>query len=83
MGKIRQTVKLIFLFLVDFFRYLTNPLGRSRCRFYPGCGDYCREAVKKHGLTQGFCLTLGRLLRCHWGVPSGVDWVPECNHKET
>jgi uncharacterized protein len=71
--KISQTI----LNGVTLFRLLTNPLGRLRCRFYPSCGDYCQDALKKHGLFKGLWLTLGRLLRCQFFTTAGVDFIPD------
>lgn len=51
---------------------------RGRCRFYPSCSHYAKEAIQKFGVWRGGILTISRILRCHpWGE-CGIDLVP--NH---
>jgi len=61
--------------LIDLYR-LTAPVRQPRCRFYPSCSTYGREALVTHGLVRGLYLTVRRLLRCHPWNPGGVDHVP-------
>ncbi len=53
-------------------------LGPSaKCRFTPSCSHYAMEAIRRHGVWRGGCMSFRRLLRCHpWGE-SGWDPVPE------
>jgi hypothetical protein len=48
-----------------------------RCRFYPSCSQYAREAIATHGATAGSILALRRLGRCHPLGGHGFDPVPE------
>jgi uncharacterized protein len=49
----------------------------SPCRYLPGCSDYARVALERHGLVRGGLLALRRIGRCHpWGG-HGFDPVPE------
>ena len=62
--------------LVQVYRYTLSPLLGPRCRFDPGCSEYCLQALGRHGALRGSWLTLKRLARCHpWGG-SGYDPVP-------
>lgn len=46
------------------------------CRFEPTCSAYAVEALHSHGLVDGACFALKRILRCNpWGG-SGYDPVP-------
>lgn len=65
---------LLGLFVV--YKRCLSPLFPPRCRFYPTCSDYCREAVERHGALRGAWLGLGRLCRCHPFAKGGVDPVP-------
>lgn len=57
------------------FSYVFRILG-VKCRFYPTCSQYAREAFEKHGFIRGFGLSVKRVAKCHpWGG-SGVDEVP-------
>lgn len=51
-------------------------LSRGRCRYYPTCSAYSREAFIKHGPFIGAWLTTKRLLKCHPWSPGGFDPVP-------
>lgn len=66
-------------FLVAFLRgykLLVSPLLGTRCRFYPSCSDYAREAIEVHGAPRGVALAARRLARCHPLNPGGFDPVP-------
>jgi uncharacterized protein len=65
-------------------------LGR-RCRFYPSCSEYARQAIAQHGVRRGLTIGLWRVCRCGpaltWnGRPtdaphsSGFDPVPPVWH---
>ncbi len=45
----------------------------GRCRFYPSCSEYSRQALAKHGAARGLARTLWRLLRCNPWNPGGYD----------
>jgi putative membrane protein insertion efficiency factor len=46
------------------------------CRMTPTCSHYALEALQTHGTVRGLRLTVGRLLRCRPGGPTGHDPVP-------
>lgn len=48
----------------------------QRCRFYPTCSQYGREALATHGAGRGAWLTIKRVGRCHPFHPGGIDHVP-------
>lgn len=48
----------------------------ARCRYYPSCSQYGRQALMWHGLRHGLPLLVCRVCSCHpWGG-SGIDFVP-------
>lgn len=59
------------------YQLAVSPMLGSRCRFYPGCSDYSRTALKRHGALFGTVLAAKRLGSCHPFHPGGVDPVPE------
>ena len=61
---------------IRFYQYCLSPLFPARCRFYPTCSDYARQAVVAHGIGKGGLLALLRLLRCHPWSDGGYDPVP-------
>ena len=62
---------------IDFYRNCISPLMLpGKCRFYPTCSQYCKEAIQKYGAIKGSYLGIKRILRCHPGNPGGYDPVP-------
>jgi len=63
--------------LITLYQRLISPALAPRCRYYPTCSAYAREAIRRHGALKGGGLALWRLLRCNpWG-DYGYDPVPE------
>ena len=55
------------------YKKFLSPFFGTRCRFFPTCSDYAREAVEKKGAFYGMNLALLRLLKCHPLHPGGWD----------
>jgi len=68
-------IKKIILFLVWFYQKAISPHLRSRCRYYPSCSSYAKEAVEKYGAWRGSHMALKRILRCHPFHEGGYDPV--------
>jgi hypothetical protein len=62
--------------LLRFYKVAVSPLLGNRCRFYPSCSDYAREAIQYHGAAHGTYLAAKRLCRCHPFSAGGIDLVP-------
>jgi len=69
---IRLPAKLAILLLVLYGSTISVLLG-PRCRFYPSCSQYARDAIKTRGLFLGGLLAAKRILKCHPGHPGGFD----------
>jgi putative membrane protein insertion efficiency factor len=61
---------------IGLYQATLSPLLGPRCRYYPSCSQYAKEAVLKYGALRGSWLAAGRLARCHPWHPGGVDLVP-------
>ncbi|BAN24659.1 putative membrane protein insertion efficiency factor [Caballeronia insecticola] len=72
-AKLMQTA---LIALLRFYKVAVSPLLGNRCRFYPSCSDYAREAIQYHGAAHGTYLAAKRLCRCHPFSAGGVDLVP-------
>ncbi|MBT8148533.1 MAG: membrane protein insertion efficiency factor YidD [Pseudomonadales bacterium] len=64
------------------YQLLLSPLLGPRCRFYPSCSEYSRQALAAHGLLRGTGLSIKRISRCHPGQAGGVDEVPASHTHE-
>lgn len=52
--------------LIKLYQYVISPLlGQGKCRYYPTCSDYAREALERHGFATGLWLAARRVLSCH------------------
>lgn len=66
--KILNFIKLVLLSLIllfiKFYQKVISPILLPRCRFYPTCSNYAKEAIEKHGLF-GVWLSAKRISKCH------------------
>ena len=67
--------KVLFYFIL-FYQKIISPLLPARCRYYPTCSNYGKQALAWHGLWTGSWLLLKRISRCHPLGGHGVDFVP-------
>ena len=63
----------IFIFLIKFYQKAISPFLGRRCRFYPTCSEYTKQAVEKYGALKGLYLGLFRILKCHPFHKGGYD----------
>ena len=63
--------------LIRFYQLFISPALPKRCRFYPTCSEYAREAILMHGVIRGGWLSLKRIVKCGPWHPGGYDPVPE------
>ncbi|MBI2062652.1 MAG: membrane protein insertion efficiency factor YidD [Candidatus Yanofskybacteria bacterium] len=75
-------MKKIFLKLISLYQKTLSPdhglifTGNNmRCRFYPSCSQYTREAIEKFGLGRGLLKGLARILKCNPLSKGGIDLV--------
>lgn len=44
-----------------------------RCKFYPSCSEYTKQAIEKYGVLKGCRLGICRILRCNPFSKGGYD----------
>ncbi|WP_314393473.1 membrane protein insertion efficiency factor YidD [Leptotrichia shahii] len=66
-------MKKILLFLIKCYQKCISPYLGKRCRFYPTCSEYSRQAITKYGAIKGSYLAIIRLLKCHPFHKGGYD----------
>jgi putative membrane protein insertion efficiency factor len=69
-------MKQLLLTTIRAYQYALSPWLGNRCRFYPTCSEYARQAVSRYGSIRGIWLTLRRLARCHPWHRGGADPLP-------
>ncbi|HEA65025.1 MAG TPA: membrane protein insertion efficiency factor YidD [Candidatus Aminicenantes bacterium] len=70
-------MRYIIAFFIILYQKLISPLIGSKCRFYPTCSQYSKEAVLEHGALKGLFLSIKRIIKCHPFHPGGYDPVPK------
>lgn len=48
----------------------------ARCRFYPTCSEYTKQAIEHYGLVKGGILGIKRICKCHPLNEGGYDPLP-------
>ena len=61
--------------LINIYQKVSS-LTPPRCRFYPTCSEYMRQAVLKYGVIKGGWLGIKRIYKCHPLNDGGYDPVP-------
>ena len=71
-------MKKILLKLISIYQSL--PLqSHSKCKFYPTCSNYAKEAITNFGAFKGSLLTIKRIFKCNPFSKGGIDLVPKKN----
>jgi putative membrane protein insertion efficiency factor len=68
-------MKNFLLFLINIYQKISR-LTPPRCRFYPTCSEYMKQAIVIHGVWKGSWLGVKRICRCHPFNEGGYDPVP-------
>ncbi|MBR2430786.1 membrane protein insertion efficiency factor YidD [bacterium] len=68
-------LKKLVLFLIKIYQKISS-LTPPRCRFYPTCSEYTKQAIIKYGLLKGGLLGIKRICKCHPFNDGGYDPVP-------
>ena len=68
-------MKKVLLKLIEIYQII--PLSsHSKCKYYPTCSNYAKEAIEIYGSFKGIFLTIKRILKCNPFSKGGVDLVP-------
>ncbi len=70
-------MRYIIAFFIILYQKLISPFFGSKCRFYPTCSQYSKEAVLQYGVFRGLFLSMKRIIKCHPFHPGGYDPVPQ------
>ena len=49
-------MKRIFISLINMYQKHISPLFPRKCRFYPSCSEYAKQAIDKYGVVKGIFL---------------------------
>lgn len=69
-------MKKLFIGIIEIYKKTLSPifyLKGIRCKYYPTCSEYTKQAIEKYGVIRGMYLGLKRVLRCNPFVKGGYD----------
>lgn len=59
--------------LIVIYQKQISPFLGGKCKFYPSCSEYTKQAIEKYGCLKGIWLGMGRILKCNPFSKGGYD----------
>ena len=69
-------MKKIFITFIYFYKKTLSPIFEHlgiKCKYYPSCSEYTKQAIEKYGIIKGIFLGIKRILRCNPFSKGGYD----------
>ena len=69
-------MKKFFIYLIELYqKYISKFLESKniRCKFYPTCSEYTKQAIEKYGVIRGCMLGIVRIFKCNPFSKGGYD----------
>ena len=69
-------MKKLLIFLIHFYqKNISSWLEQKniRCKYYPTCSEYAKQAIEKYGALKGSALAIKRILKCNPFSKGGYD----------
>ncbi len=69
-------MKKILIFLIEFYKKNISQWLETknvRCKYYPTCSEYAKQALNKYGTVKGGILAIKRILKCNPFSKGGYD----------
>lgn len=80
MNKLKNFLIKVILFLrkieilfISFYQKYISAYTSKKCKYYPTCSEYTKQAVDKYGIIKGNLLGIIRILKCNPFSKGGVD----------
>jgi len=68
-------MKKVFIGMINFYQKHISKLFGAKCRFYPTCSEYTKQAIDKYGIIKGIFKGLKRILKCNPFHEGGIDYL--------
>ena len=69
-------MKKILIAIINFYqKHISCWLEQKniRCKYYPTCSEYSKQAIEKYGVIKGCLLSIKRILKCNPFFILGYD----------
>ena len=69
-------MKKILIFFIKLYKRFISPLFEAlgvKCKYYPTCSEYAKQAIEKYGVVKGSFLSLKRIIKCNPFSKGGYD----------
>ena len=66
-------MKKILIKIIEFYQKHISPGLGARCKFYPTCSEYTKQAINKYGALKGSLKGFKRILKCNPLSKGGYD----------
>ena len=69
-------MKKILIFFIKVYKRFISPLFEAhgvKCKYYPTCSEYAKQAIEKYGVIKGSFLSLKRIIKCNPFSKGGYD----------
>lgn len=69
-------MKKICVYLIEIYQKSISKILENRnirCKFYPSCSEYTKQAIIKYGVIKGCIYGIKRILRCNPFSKGGYD----------
>ena len=68
-------MKKICIYLIELYqKYISKLKNKNiKCKFYPTCSEYTKQAIEKYGVLKGILLGTIRILKCNPFSKGGYD----------
>ena len=69
-------MKKIFIKMINWYQKNISKWIESkniRCKYYPTCSEYTKQAIEKYGVIKGTGIGLARIIRCNPFSKGGYD----------
>ena len=71
-------MKKIILYLINKYKKNVSPIFEHfgvKCKYYPTCSEYMKQAITKYGVFHGLYLGMKRFFKCNPFSKGGYDPV--------
>lgn len=69
-------MKKICIYLIEWYQKNISNFFKNRnirCKYYPSCSEYTKQAIEKYGVIKGGILGIKRILKCNPFSKGGYD----------